>query len=49
MESEKDFVKRQKAAVREFNASKGLDIYENPLEEKEKKSKSKYKKVYRVK
>jgi len=36
---EKDFVKRQKAAVREFNASKGLDIYENPLEEKEKKSK----------
>ncbi len=39
--AEKDFVKRQKAAVREFNASKGLDIYENPLEEKEKKSKSK--------
>ena len=46
---EKDFVKRQKAAVRKFNASKGLDIYENPLEEKEKeKKKSKYKKVYRA-
>ncbi len=46
---EKDFVKRQKAAVRKFNASKGLDIYGDPLEEKEKKKKkSKYKKVYRA-
>ena len=48
-EEKKARTKRQKAAVRKFNKAKGLDIYENPLEEKEKtKSKSKSKKIIRI-